>query len=256
MHSDGRISGRVRDGSGRPVSGLTVEIVAASRLNDRFFYPRHAVRTAADGSFEATELPPGRYAMGFNTRSKLPYPRVLFSRDDADRTPRVVTLVASQETTVGDLTLPESVVVRSLDGVVRNTEGAPVQDAKVYLKAVGQAFSSSVCPPSPTATAGFRSHGSKSPGPTPCRICRATRRDCDVRHGRQTILRSDEITIDRATRAGRPGDPQVDRCSVATDIFADPAAQQRSHSHILGGETTGRRQSLGARRRDQILVVP
>jgi len=135
VHSDGRVAGRVRDARGQPIDGLTVELVADNHLNDRFLNLRHVARTATSGAFEISQVPPGRYVIGFNTRPGLPYPRTIFGSEDASASPRVITLAAGERVTLGDLVLPASLSIRTVTGVVRDTSGDAIAGAKVYLKA-------------------------------------------------------------------------------------------------------------------------
>ena len=140
VHSDGHISGRVRDSHGGSISGLTVELVPADRQSDRFFFPRSQARTTPDGAFEITKVAPGRYVMGFNTRNNLPYPRTIFSGPDAATTARVVDVKPGERVSVGDLTVPASIELHTITGVVRDDSGQPIAGAKVYLKVPGAGF--------------------------------------------------------------------------------------------------------------------
>jgi hypothetical protein len=140
VHSDGHISGRVRDSLGGSISGLTVELVPADRQSERFFFPRSQARTTPGGTFEITKVPPGRYVLGFNTRSNLPYPRTIFSEPDTATTARVVDLRPGERVSVGDLTVPASIELHTITGVVRDGQRLPIAGAKVYLKVPGAGF--------------------------------------------------------------------------------------------------------------------
>lgn len=138
VRSDGHVTGRILDGRGLPVPALTVELIPDNRTNDRFIHPRHVARTTETGAFEITQVPPGRYVIGFNLHSGLPYPRVIFGRAGDLEWPRVASLGPGDRVGLGDLTVPPRLRIRSITGVVRDPSGVPISGAKVYLKATAQ----------------------------------------------------------------------------------------------------------------------
>jgi hypothetical protein len=136
VHSDGHVSGRVLDAHGRPVAGLTVEAAAEPAFDQAYFFPRHEARTAADGTFAITNVPPGDYVIGFNTRRGAglgPYPRVLYSSNHA-ASPSVVALGAGARVAIGDFVVPPAVVIVPIAGVVRRDDGQSVEGTKIYLE--------------------------------------------------------------------------------------------------------------------------
>jgi hypothetical protein len=138
VHSDGHVSGRVLDTHGRPVAGLTVEASAEASVDRPFFSPRHQARTAADGTFTITKVPPGDYVVGFNTRrdaGPLPYPRVLYSSGHAAG-PSVIALGASAHVAIGDFVVPPAVVIVAIAGAVRRDDGQSVEGTRSISKAM------------------------------------------------------------------------------------------------------------------------
>lgn len=74
LEADGRVSGRVTDLEGRPVSGAPLEMVPAdafpadeSKINEEVLRGA-AAATDADGRFEFRGVPGGRYLLGVNLR--------------------------------------------------------------------------------------------------------------------------------------------------------------------------------------------
>jgi hypothetical protein len=64
----GEMSGKVVDKNGRPVSGLTVDLVPTTPEMGPAMWgsgltSAHATRTGADGSFQSSKLPPGKYVV-------------------------------------------------------------------------------------------------------------------------------------------------------------------------------------------------
>lgn len=136
VHSDGHISGRVIDADRRPVAGLTVEAGADAAVNQPFFAPRYRARTAADGTFTISELPPGPYAVGFNMRRVSGYglyPRVLYSSNN-DASPSVIALAAGAHVAIGDFVVPAAIGIARVTGLVDRDDHEPVAGVKVFLE--------------------------------------------------------------------------------------------------------------------------
>jgi hypothetical protein len=81
---DGRVSGRLLDSRGAPVAGLTITLLGVHDVDAP--YPPYSymrVQTAADGTFEMTRIPPGRYVAAINVERdpktrELLKPRILY----------------------------------------------------------------------------------------------------------------------------------------------------------------------------------
>jgi hypothetical protein len=136
---DGHVSGRIVDAAGAAVPGVTLELGSARRADDPRNYHRVATQSRGDGSFELTQVPPGRYVLGINTQfdshaQRLPDPRLLFPgvRDAAQA--RVVEVGPGERVRIPDFTLPADFVMAPIAGIVTMEDGTPVAGANVYLK--------------------------------------------------------------------------------------------------------------------------
>lgn len=137
---DGHVSGRVLDSGGRPVAGLTLDVVSPSQL-ERRIGGQHRTLTGRDGRFEFTQLPPGRFVVALNpVRSAQPSaePSVYFPGVTVPERADVQTLGGGAHVDVGTFTLPASVTYVPVEGIVLGPEGAPAEGAKVYLKLAGE----------------------------------------------------------------------------------------------------------------------
>jgi hypothetical protein len=142
VHSDGRLSGRVVDARGRPVAGVTVEVGAKPAVESLSFTPRHAARTAADGTFTISKIPPGEYEVGLNLRrggALSMYPRVVYSPKNA-QVPSVLRLDASARLNIGDFIVPPAVDLVPISGVVRREDGNSPEGATIRLAVPSDAY--------------------------------------------------------------------------------------------------------------------
>jgi 5-hydroxyisourate hydrolase-like protein (transthyretin family) len=137
VRPDGRISGRVEDGDGRPVAGLSVELVPVRAARESYVAPHIAIRTDESGRYEFTRLPPGRYYLGSTLRRQPgeSFPAPLFY-------PGVRTITSAKEISLGvserrpldPFVVPSSYRVVRIQGIVRLPDGRPAANVKVYLK--------------------------------------------------------------------------------------------------------------------------
>jgi hypothetical protein len=138
---DGRISGRVVDGAGRPMPGLTLDLTVRTGIDRAPGPARLRTTTGADGRYEFTMVPPGTFILGVNTGAQL--------GADADRAffPGVVRISAAQDVVLPaggridlqDFVLPSELGYVRLTGIVFDPDGAPAADARVYIKGPAEA---------------------------------------------------------------------------------------------------------------------
>ena len=57
LHDNGQVAGRIVDAAGRPVAGLTIELVPSGKG------PGTRILTARDGRYSLARLPPGRFVL-------------------------------------------------------------------------------------------------------------------------------------------------------------------------------------------------
>ena len=129
---DGRIAGRLVNDKGRPPSGMSVEVVTAGNIPvPRDIHPRTAM-VAADGSFEAGELPPGDYVVGVNLRglpsAGTPYARVLHP---GGTTPGTVTVKPGERVDLGTWQLPSPAPAWVVSGIVAWEDGRPAAGIEI-----------------------------------------------------------------------------------------------------------------------------
>jgi protocatechuate 3,4-dioxygenase beta subunit len=142
--SNGRISGFASVEGGRPVDGVVVlaalvdEVRRADAARERsrpsYLFSGKAV-TGADGSFEFTNLPPGRYVVGVslehNVASDHPYPRMFYPGVAALEDAAVVELQRGEQLQIGNLTLPAPLTQTIVQGSVVGMDGQPAVGAQV-----------------------------------------------------------------------------------------------------------------------------
>lgn len=140
VYPDGRVLGRVIDSTGKPVRGLTVDLTVrtdSDRASSRGSPDRLQAVTGDDGSYELTEVPPGRFVVGINTLeygttsrdARVFYPGVLRPADAA-----LVDVPAGARVKLQDFVVPESVRFVEIAGVIVDTSRVPVEGARVYLR--------------------------------------------------------------------------------------------------------------------------
>jgi hypothetical protein len=133
---DGRVAGRVLDAQRRPVSGLTVDLSAASGIRPGAAAgERLQTTTGRDGGYEFAGVPPGRFVVGINTGQE---------RDDVTRVhhpalPEIsgaalFALLPGGAIDLGDLKVPVGVEIVQVTGFVFDLHGTPVENARVYLR--------------------------------------------------------------------------------------------------------------------------
>jgi hypothetical protein len=138
VHSDGHIAGRVVDVQHHPIGDLTVEVGLVPQGTQAPVTPRYAARTAADGAFVVTQIPPGLYEVGFNMNRNVtgvwPYPRVLHG-SLASQDPITLTMGSGAQVTIGDFVVPPDIEIVHMTGVVQREDHATVTGTRIYLEA-------------------------------------------------------------------------------------------------------------------------
>ncbi len=136
LYSNGVLSGRVIDASGRPVPGLTVEI-AQTTLRER-----KRVITDRDGRYVLTRLPSGRFLVGINTvpshGNGTRQPRVFHPGVEAIVSASRVAIAEGQRVMLDDLRIPSHIAYVPVSGFVRDADGTPAEGARVYLRGAAE----------------------------------------------------------------------------------------------------------------------
>ena len=133
---DGRVTGRVIDAQRRPVSGLTIDLAGASGLRvGAAAGERLQTTTGRDGRYEFAGVPPGRFVVGINTRQEPDaVARVLHPGVSDTGRAASFALPAGGDIDLGDLNVPQAVEIAQVTGFVFDLHGAPVENARVYLR--------------------------------------------------------------------------------------------------------------------------
>jgi hypothetical protein len=139
VRPDGRITGRLLDGSGRPVPFMTVELVPGERLRSTSLLASMRTLTNERGRFEFTEIDPGEYAPGLtlrrNTRAGVDL--AVWINPDGNGLPATSAVQSEGRVELGDLRLPSGVSTLTVTGVVVDREGKPVPAAQVRFTEPG-----------------------------------------------------------------------------------------------------------------------
>jgi hypothetical protein len=136
LYHNGRVTGRVLDGSGRPVGGLTIELAATSLSQSQ------RAMTDRDGAYRFTRVPAGRFFLGLNLtaprQSGFEEPRIFLPGVEKATAAQHVTVGAGEQLTVGDFVIPSHFKYVALSGFVLNADGTPAEGARVYLKGTAE----------------------------------------------------------------------------------------------------------------------
>ena len=144
VRPDGRLSGRVEDGDGRPIGGLSLELVTAEDTRRPELFPQYKIRTDENGRYEFTRLPPGRYYLGSNLRRQpreSPPAPLFFPGVHVMTAADQVALGLSERRRLDDFVVPSSFALVRIHGIVRLPDGQPAAGVKVYLRGGGKEYS-------------------------------------------------------------------------------------------------------------------
>jgi hypothetical protein len=146
--SKGSVRGRVRDLSGEPVKGQTVELIFRGEDNySRPFYPSapDELKTNEDGVYRISGVPPGRYilkvgvafglaAFGGSEKGHVYYPETFYPSAEEASKATVVEVTAGRETTDIDITVSRPLKIYEIVGQLIVVEtGAPVPNVNLEI---------------------------------------------------------------------------------------------------------------------------
>lgn len=139
LEADTRITGKVLDSQGQPVSDVLIELVPTKLWTDGAF-PMF-VRTNAEGRYEYKLVKPGRYLLGVRIYGSagstyVPFPRTYYPGVSEEAQANVIGITEGQTIDLSELILPPRLAERTLNGVVVDAEGRPVKGATVWLKEI------------------------------------------------------------------------------------------------------------------------
>lgn len=136
VEADTRIAGRVFDAQGQPAADLLLELVPTEGQSGG-----HStfIKTDGDGRYEMKLVRPGRYVFGVRIYGSagstyVPFPRTYYPGVREAESATILNVVEGQRLDLNDFILPQRFVERTLNGIVVDTEGRPVNGATVWLK--------------------------------------------------------------------------------------------------------------------------
>jgi Carboxypeptidase regulatory-like domain len=131
--SDGRLSGKVLDLSGQPIS--KAEISLCDPEEKRYRRSLNTVYSDADGLYEFKAIPPGRYVLGVRydglTSQNRPFPHIYYPGVENLDQATIVNIGDGERVEKFDLILPPPPAERSIEGVVVWSDGKPVPNARI-----------------------------------------------------------------------------------------------------------------------------
>ena len=133
----GRISGVMRDSSGKPAAKISVQIISASDAGKVGYIRDHSVVTDANGQFEFVDTSPGRYVVGVDLTRRASRPVVFpatYHPGTADPTlATVVELRGGEHRELPPMTVPEPRREYKIAGIVAFADGKPAPGASISL---------------------------------------------------------------------------------------------------------------------------
>ncbi len=135
---DGRIRGVVRQSSGEPAEGVSVEVMAAEAVGKTGNIQTLRASSDVGGSFEFSEVPPGRYVVGVDlTRrmnAEVVFPTTFYPGTPDAAFATVVQLGGGQQRELEPITLPPARRSYRLAGTVVFPDASPASGAFISLQ--------------------------------------------------------------------------------------------------------------------------
>jgi hypothetical protein len=135
---DGRIRGVVRESSGEPAAGVSVEVMAAESVGKTGNIQTLRALSDAGGSFEFTEMSPGRYVVRVELTRRMDaqvvFPATFHPGTTDAALATVVQLDGGQHRQLDPMTLPPARRPYRLTGTVVFDDGSPASGAFISLR--------------------------------------------------------------------------------------------------------------------------
>ncbi len=140
LHDNGQVAGRIVDAAGRPVAGLTIELVPSGKG------PGARIVTARDGRYSLARLPPGRFVLSIpagpssavGSRPSRVFSRLFYPGVETLTASTRVVVAPGSRTNLADFRIPAHHKYVAVSGVVFDADGTPAEGARVFLKGVGE----------------------------------------------------------------------------------------------------------------------
>lgn len=134
---DGRIRGVVRPSSGERAEGISVELMAADDVGKTGNIQTLHASTDAGGSFEFSEVSPGRYRVGVDLTRRMDaeviFPRTFYPGTPDAALATVIQMSGGQQRELEPMTLPPARHPWRLTGTVVFEDGSPASGAFISL---------------------------------------------------------------------------------------------------------------------------
>jgi len=137
LRFDGRISGVMRDASGKPAARVAVQILSVNDAGKVGYIRDESVLTDGNGRFEFVDTSPGQYVVGVDLTRRASRPVVFpptYHPGTADPTlATVVELKGGEHRELSPMTVPAPRREYQIGGVVAFANGKPAQGASISL---------------------------------------------------------------------------------------------------------------------------
>ena len=131
---DSRLSGRILDADGGPVSSLSVEMLDAQSTSAQSYSSSERARTDESGRFEFIRLRPDSYVLGLTLQREVKKEaQSIFLRRPSVLEPERFAVAAGERVWAGEFRLPESVALTRITGIVSDETGQAPAQTHVYV---------------------------------------------------------------------------------------------------------------------------
>ena len=133
VETDGRLSGRVMNVSQKPIAGAEIQILTVGRERFRGYW--NATSSDAQGAYEFSKIPPGKYVLLIRfdgtTSQTRPFPKLYYPGVAAQGQATVIEIDEGQRLEDYNLTMPDLPKERTVEGTVITSDGRLITNAKV-----------------------------------------------------------------------------------------------------------------------------
>ena len=136
---DGRVSGRLLDARGKPVAGMSITLLGAHDIDSPYqFVSFIKALTNADGVYELTKVPPGRYVAAINAERdfrtrELLQPRIMHPGVEGAGDATRFDVGPGERVKLSDWSMPPSRALVIVRGTVTTASGEPAAGVSVSL---------------------------------------------------------------------------------------------------------------------------
>lgn len=136
-----KLSGRVIDSFGKPVSNVQLELIPFDYIRPKFDIrdAEERIVTESDGNFTILNVPPGKYVLAVNhnilPEIESPYPTSFYPGTSIRNKAQIIEIKAGKEIDGIEFVLgPERLIEKNITGRIVFPDGRPAANTDVYLK--------------------------------------------------------------------------------------------------------------------------